>query len=304
MKKILLSVLLSASLYAQGDIRIFDIENSDGKITAEVVEESLKSNGFTIGVNSEMNRPFTKQFGKSDFKSFNLLTAYHTKLSPKLVSKYPNMGLFIPISIGVYQASNENSLHVAVLTSETQSKISGVKDNDLKLIEKDLTNAVKKMAPNATQRYSAESIKTEKPLITIRQTSTQKGAKPSELKEEFEASFESAFEPKGFVMPAYMNIVDEMSKNKKLKNPYDFYVTYSICKLEVIYNVTKTKPEASAFAPCTTIAYKKKSENKINVAFPSVYNWLSSAIIKDEEAIRVLNKAQNDFENVLQEISE
>jgi len=304
MRKILLSVILSVSLYAQGDIRIFDIENSDGKITAEAVEESLKSSGFTIGVNSEMNRPFTKQFGKSDFKSFNLLTAYHTKLSPKLVNKYQNMGFFTPMSIGVYQASNENSIHVAVLTSEAQSKISGVKDADLKLIENNLTNAVKKIAPNLIERYSAQSIKAEKPLVTTYQTSTKNGAKPSELKEEFEASLESAFEPKGFVMPAYMNVADEILKDKKLKNKYDFYVTYSICKLEVIYNVAKTKPEASAFAPCTTIAYKKKNENKITAAFPSVYNWLSSAIIKDEEAIRVLNKAQSDFENVLQEVSE
>jgi len=303
MKKILLSVILSASLYAQGDIRIFDIENSDGKITAETIEEGLKSSGFTIGVNSEMNRPFTKQFGKSDFKSFNLITAFHTKLSPELISKYPNMGLFTPMSIGVYQANNANSIHIATLTSDAQSKITGIKDAKLKLIEKDLVSAVKKLAPNATQRYSQESIKADKPLVTSYKATTQNG-KPAELKEQFEMSLESGFEPKGFVMPAYMNVTDELAKDKKLKNPYDFYDTYSICKLEVIYNVVKTRPEASAFAPCTTMVYKKKKENKIVVAFPSVYNWLSSAIVKDEEATRVLNKAQNDFENVLQEITE
>lgn len=129
-------------------------------------------------------------------------------------------------------------------------------------------------------------------------------SKPSEIKESFEMSLESGFEPKGFVMPAYMNVTDEIAKNKKLKNVYDFYDTYSICKLEVIYNVAKTRPETSAFAPCTTIVYKRKNENKLTVAFPSVYNWLSSAIIAETEATRVLSKAQNDFEEVLKEITE
>jgi hypothetical protein len=32
-------------------------------------------------------------------------------------------------------------------------------------------------------------------------------------------------------------------------SPFDFYDTYSICKLKVIYTVAKTHPEAAAFSP-------------------------------------------------------
>lgn len=55
------------------------------------------------------------------------------------------------MSIGVYQANGEDAIHVATLTSDAQSKITGVKDNRLKLIEKDLQTAITKIS-NDTKR--------------------------------------------------------------------------------------------------------------------------------------------------------
>jgi uncharacterized protein (DUF302 family) len=68
--------------------------------------------------------------------------------------------------------------------------------------------------------------------------------------------------------------------------------------------VAKTRPEAAAFAPCKTMVYKKKDEDKIVVGFPAVYNWMSSALVEDKEATAVLLKAQKDFESILKSITE
>ena len=123
--------------------------------------------------------------------------------------------------------------------------------------------------------------------------------------EEMQMNLEAGFNPKGFVVPADLYVNDEiMTQDGKLSSPYDIYYTTSICKLPVIYTVAKSRPEASAFAPCTTMIYKKKNEDKIVIAFPAVYNWLSSAHVKDKEATAVLLKAQKDFEAILQDITE
>lgn len=105
-------------------------------------------------------------------------------------------------------------------------------------------------------------------------------------------------------MPSFLDLNKELTKEGTVESPYDFYDTYSVCKLKVIYTVAKSRPEASAFAPCTTMVYKKKDEDKIVVGFPAVYNWLSSAKIKDKEAEAVIMKAQTDFESILIGITE
>jgi len=50
--------------------------------------------------------------------------------------------------------------------------------------------------------------------------------------------------------------------------------------------------------------YKKKDENKIVLEYPSVYNWISSALIKDKDGVDVLLKAQEQFKAILAEIVE
>ena len=118
-------------------------------------------------------------------------------------------------------------------------------------------------------------------------------------------NLEAGFNPHGFVVPADLYVNDDIiTQGGKLPSPYDIYYTTSICKLKVIYTVAKSRPEASAFAPCTTMVYKKKGEDKIVIGFPAVYNWLSSARVEDKEAKAVLLKAQEEFESILKEVTE
>ena len=307
MKKIvvLMIALLSAmSLYGQGDLHIFDVNNKSGAITPDKIESAFEKNGFSIGLNSEMNTPFKKQFKQTDFKVFTLLTVYHTKLAHDLVKKYPHAGVFTPMGVGIYQRLNEDTLHVSVLTSDAQAKIIGIKDKKiLKEIETEVLKVLKKVLPNAKHRYSEDSLKESRNLVTVYELDLD-GEDWEDMKEEVEMNLEGGFEPFGFVMPAFLDLNEELSDEGKVDSPFDFYDTYSICKLKVIYTVAKTRPEAAAFAPCTTMVYKKKDEDKIVLGFPAVYNWMSSARVQDKEAHEVLMKAQHDFESILRDITE
>ena len=306
MKKlvVLFVALFSATLvFAQGDLHIFDVNNKKGSITPNTIEKAFKDNGFTISVNSEMNVPFKKQFQKTKFKVFTLLTVYHTKMSQDLVKKHPDAGVFAPLGVGIYQGLNEDTLHISTLTSEAQAKILGFDDALLKKIEKEVLASIKVALPNAKHRYSEDSLKESRDLITKYEFNLD-GEDSEEMKEELEMALENGFKPFGFVTPNYMDLNEIMSKDGKVETPFDIYVTYSICKLKVIYTVSQTRPEAAAFAPCTLMIYKKKDEDKIILGFPAVYNWMSSAKVENKEAKKVLLKAQKDFESILAEATE
>lgn len=305
MKKlvVLFVALFSASIvFAQGDLHLFEVNNKNGSITPDAIEKAFVKHGFKIAVNSEMNLPYTKQFKKTNFKIYNLLTVYHSKLSHYLVKKHPDAGVFTPLGVGIYQGLDEDTLHVSTLTSEAQAKILGFDDKLLKSIEKEVLNSIRSVLPNAKHKLSENSLKESRDLVTKYELDLD-GEDFEEMKEEVELGLENGFKPVGFVMANYLDLNEELIDGGK-SSPFDFYVTYSICKLKVIYTVSQTRPEAAAFAPCTLMVYKKKGEDKVVMGFPGVYNWMSSARVDNKEAQAVLQKAQDDFEAILKEVTE
>lgn len=305
MKKIILGLYLIlgiSSLYAQGDLYLFDIENKEGKYSPEVIEKSLAENGYYISANSEMNGPFKIQFQQTGFNVMTLLTVFHTEFSQELVKKHPTAGIFVPMGVGIYQAKGDDFLHVSILSAQAQEKILGFKDELLHKIEKSMIETLQKALPTAKMRSSKQALKAEGPLVSMFEVEVDEDW--AETKDELQMVIEEGFKPAGFVMSNYTEYNYMLTKEDTIESPFDFYDTYSICKLKVIYTVSKTNPEAAAFAPCTMMFYKKKDENKIVMGFPGVYNWMSSAYIENAEAKKVLMKAQTDFEAILRDATE
>lgn len=305
MKKILLLawlILGMVSLYGAGDLRIFSVANADGKINAAVIEKALEANGFMISANTEMNGPFVKQFGTSGFTQFNLLTAFHKTLSDSLVRAHPDAGIFLPMGFGIYQRSGDSVFYVSVLTAEAMKKIAGFKAPEFALIEKEVLATLKKALPGAKVTMTGNSLPAQGPLLT-------RFARPTEAatwaadKDSTEMMIEEGLKPAGFVLSNFTDYNFILNESPVL-SPFDFYDTYSICKLKVIYTVAKTRPEAAAFAPCTLMVYKKKNSNEMVMGFPGVYNWLSSAHVTDPDGKAALLQAQKDFEEVLKSATE
>ncbi|MDQ7045541.1 MAG: DUF302 domain-containing protein [Sulfurimonas sp.] len=301
MKKIVvfLTMFLSVvSVYAQGDLHIYTVDNKDGKITPLMIQKAFTKNGFTIGINSDIHDGLTKKYGKSGFKIYNAISLYHDTISMRLLKEQADAGVFVPMGLAVYQKENETSLHVSVVTAQTQEKILGTESRLFKELEHRINALIKQVLPKAKHTYSQNSLKETRTLLT-KYSKNLAGADWEDSKDELEEAFEEKFDEVGFVMPSYFDFTDNLGK----ESPYDFYVTYSICKIDVIRAVSQVRPEAAAFAPCTTMIYKKTNEDKIVMGFSSVYNWMSSANIKDKASRKALMKAQTDFEAVLKAVT-
>jgi len=295
MKIIFITMLVGFLSLFGGDLHLFSVPNADGKINASVIEKALEANGFVISANSEMNGPFKIQFGQSDFAQFNLLTAFHKNLSESLVKTHPDGGIFVPMGFGIYQRSGEKEFHVSILSAEAMAKIAGFKAKEFTLIEKEALSTLKKALPGAKVTMSETALPAVGALLSryVRPSDAKSWAAD---KEEVEMMIEDGLKPAGFVMSNFTDYNFVLGE----KSPFDFYDTYSICKLKVIYTVAKTAPEAAAFAPCTLMVYKKKDTDEIVMGFPGVYNWMSSARVSDPEGKAALLQAQKDFEAVLQ----
>ncbi len=303
MKKLVLLFLAGAlsMLFAQ-DVQIISQMNKDGKITPKTIEAEFKKAGFYISDNRDMNQPFMIQFKKTDFKVYNLFTLYHIDSVQKLAKEYPRIGLFSPMSMSIYTREGEDMIHVAFLSVETMSKITGIPaDNKhLQHIGKLVKQTLEKALPKGkyeTVRYDVSP--TQKELITKMHIQL----KNLDWNEDTDAvieDFESNIEVQGFVQAGYTDINYDF-KNMG-DNTFDLFVSESICKLPVIYAVAKTRPEAGAFAPCSVMFYKKQSDNFLHVEYPNVYNWIASLTIQDQEAVKTLLKAQAQMEVILYKI--
>lgn len=301
--KALLAVFLAGflSLFG-GDFHLFNIPNAEGKINAAVIEKALESNGFFISADSEMTHPFEVQFQQNDFTVFNLLTVYHKKYALSLVKAHPDAGIFVPMGVGIYQRKGDKELHLSILTSAAQKKIAGFDAPEFAQIEKEVLAVLKKALPKAKLTMSETSLPTTDKLLS-RYTRSSDSASWKSDKESTEMMIEDGLKPAGFVMSNFTDFQSELTREGG-QSPFDFYDTYSICKLKVIYTVAKTRPEAAAFAPCTLMVYKKTGSDEIVMGFPGVYNWMSSARISDPDAKAALMQAQKDFESVLQSATE
>jgi len=305
LKGLLVTALLATGLTASiPDIQVYTADNSKGKITPETIEAAFKKTGFYISANRDMNGPFKKQFKETTFDVYNLFTIFSKKETLELVKKYPNIGLFAPMSMSIYTRKGEKKISVSSLSVEAMAKILKIPADDKVLVKvgKMVKEALKLALPGGsfeTLSYTVQ--KATDPLVTSYKTELDEDDLDS-AKEEFQMEFEGTLATSGFVMAGFNALNDDFKKQNF--NEYDFYDVYSICKLPVIYMVAKLHPEAGAFAPCSLIMYKKKDEKEMNVAYPSVYNWISSMDIKDKSSLDVLLEAQKSMDTILAELTE
>lgn len=316
LKGLLVSSLLATGLMAKeegksettakatNDIQVFTSDNSDGKITPATIEAVFKKAGFFISANRDMNVPFKKQFKETTFDVYNLFTFFSKKDTLELVKKYPNIGLFSPMSMSIYTRKGDKKISISSLKVEAMAKVLNIPADDKILVKvgEMVKGALKSAMPNGTfETFSYSAQKLTKPQVSTYEMEMDPEEWEDE-KEEFQMEYEGSLAPSGFVMAGFNDLNYDFEESKY--EAYDFYDVYSICKLPVIYTVAKLHPEAGAYAPCSIYFYKKKGENIMHAGFPTSYKWMESMDIKDKESLTVLNEAQESMHKILTELTE
>ncbi len=303
MFKMIMIVLLSLSVVsANEDLIVYKVDNGKKVVTPKSIAEVLTKSGYTIQVNRDMNGPFKKQFQKTSFDTYNLLTIYDKKIATKLVAKHPNAGAFVPFSVAIYQKKGDKYLYVAFLSAKAHSKILGFKDSllaDLEKKNRESFLAAMKGATEVKLAYTPQA--TDKKLLT-EITFEVDDDEADDNKDELEMVIDSGLKPIGFIKAGFNTFGVDLDEEKN--EDYDFYDTYSLCKLKVIYNVALTHPEAGAFAPCTMAVYHKVGSGKTTMVFPNVYNWFSTLNLKDKKIMGYLQKAQDDIVALIKSATE
>lgn len=285
------------------NVQIMSTDNSDGKITPKTIEAAFDSVGLSVPGNNDMNKPFSLRFKHTHYKTYNLAMYVNGALTLKLVKKYPEFGALTPLTMSIW--SDGNTMNVATLSIEGMARTGSIPltDPDLIAYAALIKTALHKAMPNGSFKPLNYTVKfPDKSLKTRFETEVETDDIDG-YKEDFEAEFEGEMEPLGFLMPNFSNLREELFDENGY-DEYDFYDTYSICKFDVIFPVSKLHPEAGAFAPCSMYLYKKKGEDKMHMGWLSVDNWITTLDIEDEESIKPLREAQGMIEKIVKELTE
>ena len=82
-----------------------------------------------------MNGPFKKQFKETTFDVYNLFTFFSKKETLELVKKYPNVGLFSPMSMSIYTKKGDSKISISTLSVQAMAKILKIPADDTTLVK-------------------------------------------------------------------------------------------------------------------------------------------------------------------------
>lgn len=288
-------------------VQVITAPNADGAITTKSIGAAFEKSGFVIGGNNNMNSPFEQRFHHVHYKVYNLAMFSNADMVLKLIKKYPNFGALSPLTMSIWSDDSANTMNISALSLEGMSKAVGIPANDPDLI------AYAAMVKTALQTAMPGG-KFQKLNFPVKEQTTSfeqefvMDISPDGLedlqtfREDFEAELEGELEPLGFLLPGYSDLKDEIFDPAGYEE-YDFYVTYSICKFDVIYPVSKLHPEAGAWAPCSMYMYKKKGEDKMHIGYLGVDSWITTLDIQDKESTEPLYEAQGMINNILKSMT-
>jgi len=299
-------VTSTTSAKGMQSVQVFTADNIDGDITTKTIESVFESSGLTIDANRNLNLMFTKTFNNTHHKVYNLALFKNTDLNLKLLKKYPNFGAMVPLTMSIW--SDGSTMNIATLSLEGMARAGEILSDDedllayFTMIDKALQSAMPEGTYknlNGARKFSKKSFSTKFDVAVV----LDGGSTLNTYKEDFQEELEEELDNLGFLIPNYMNLREEVFDEVKYE-AYDFYDTYSICKLDLIYSISKLHPEVGAYAPCSFYMYKKKDEDTMHMGFLSVENWITTLGIEDEQSIKELRDAQAIIESILTQMTE
>jgi uncharacterized protein (DUF302 family) len=301
-KIIILGAILMSYLNASSDILIYKIANKDHTINAKTVAQGLMKHGYTIAKNQDMNGTYNKQFGTSTFYSYNLMSVYQPSLAKKMVLENETAGIFVPFSVAVYQKNADKNIYVALLSAKAEQNILQTKSNVFSDLQKLNKKTMMSIFPQAKEvALSYDMIQAAGSMYT-RYTIESDDEDANDEYEDMMMMMQGSMKTAGFVVANYIDYNAELQADGI--EDYTFFHSFSLCKLKIIYELSKKSPEAGAFAPCTMVIYHKKGTNKTEIVSLNINALISMLALKDKEIVTMLENTQKDMVGIIQDAVE
>ncbi len=303
-----LAIGMGQAFASTANNQVFSVDNSKGEISAKTIEKAFNANGMQVDVNNDMNSIFEKRYKKVHHKSYNLAIFRNNASVAKLMKKYPSIGLITPLSMSIYSDDAKKTINVSTLSLKGMARITNIPETNPDLIAyaKQLDAALHAALPNGAYLKKSEDAKSsDKDLVTSFTTEfeLEDGMSYEEAKESFEEEFGGEIGTVGFLVPKLYNLQEDVLKANG-NDDYDFYDTYSIIRFNVIFPVSKDHPDAGSYAPFSLAVYKKKGDDTVHIAFPSITNWIADLGIKDKKVISEVEKTHKMMTDILTELTE
>jgi uncharacterized protein (DUF302 family) len=272
------------------------------------VSSAIKNSGFSIADDRDMNEPFLKQFESTSFDIYHTITVYDVANLHKTLQIEPKVGAFVPFTVLLYSKKGSKESYIAFIKPKT---VMNAINNDNKKLYDSLNSSFEKLYKEIKKidksivdyklGYDSKYTKS-KDLLFIKEYNLKPTDKPDIKKEEIQFALESALDVSGFKLANISKLTNDFEQIKLDNGGFDFFETYSICKLKVIFSTSKDRPESGVFAPCSVFFYKKKNENKIVVGMPPTLNWTEITSVTDKSMIDIMQEAENSVKNALNEV--
>jgi len=292
---------LSRDAICSMDRLIYTCVDTNKTIAVHHIVEVLQGAGFSICMNKDVNASFQEKFQKTTFEVYSIVTVYETKSLVKLLEKSPHVGVFIPMTVLFYQEKKQDRLSMATLSTTGLAKLMKLEE-DVKTLEtfgKKLDRVLSTFARKVS--VGNQATLGDEACLRRYQLSIKEPNLVNNLAL-FEAKLQNKLFENGF------NIVDSNDLNLHFKASnselYDFYQVYSICKLELLYQLSQKYPDIGVFAPCSLYVYQRKGEAQLHVGFSSVQNWISLFSIVNVEEQHILLDAEEEIERMLKDLGE
>lgn len=299
-------MLFSAALFGDSGFRLYETSLAD-KALIEAAKKAVERAGFAAADERDLAVAFGKQFGESEFELYYNLTVFDAKSVGEVIKESHTIGAFVPYTILLYKKKGEKKSYFGFVKANAMGvtlglskKAQSVMEKSEKRLAKELKVAIKD-AKEAKLSYKSALVG-DKDLHFSTSVKHKAAESATAHKEAIQKEFESALEVEGFKISNITDLKTELEKAKVDMSRFDFYDTYSICKLKVIYSASKQRAEAGVFAPCSVYFYKLKGEDAIHMGFPTTKNWVANTRISNIDYLKIMKEAEDVAKKSLSEM--
>jgi len=268
---------------------------------------SLNPEGFELwDPHEDIQLSFTNIYASSKLETLNVYTlANSNQKLPKLLEKYPKVGLFLPLNLLLYKEKEEedNNTWVGYISPQLLLELSDITNSEdkqtLKSIYKPLDTNMKSVLSNTSVSKSIDYASIPKDTITLFEYDISGNVE--DFMYEFQENFEAKLEYNNYTIAGYYNYKETFNDIQMAFN-YDEYWVYNVVNLKSAYIISQNSPELFTLFPSRISMYIKN--NKLYVSMIKYENWISILDLKDAQTIQVFKNYDKGIVDVLNELLE